>query len=268
MFVFVLANAYCCPFQFTFADSNDFVIMVDPGHGCTQLGFTQIYDGEEVKEYVLNLKIAHYLKAILEQYQTEDGRRVKVYLTHNDDLDEPLILSERVKKGVNLNAEVLISLHNNAKAAGKTFSGSMIIVTNSHYKPKDCRFDDLYEIEQGLGESILSSLETLGIERSHCIDTVFSPEKTTFDPGFMCENGFLRRLSDNGSTYKNGDTTDWYGINYHGSKLEVPSIIVEHAYLDNPGDYYRFLSTDKKLFKVALADANGIANYYNLVSAY
>lgn len=58
---------------------------------------------------------------------------------------------------------------------------------------------------------------------------------------------------------------DWYWINYHGSIFGIPSIIVEHAYLDNSDDYYKYLSSDEKLYKLAKADAQGIVNYYGLV---
>lgn len=78
-------------------------------------------------------------------------------------------------------------------------------------------------------------------------------------------NGVMRRLSDDGSVYENGDTTDWYGIVRFGVEKKIPAIIVEHAYLSNEGDYREFLSSDEKLDKLAEADVRAIANYYNLV---
>lgn len=257
----------CLPCQLASAERkpDDFVIVLDPGHGCTQLGAVRTYDGIEVKECVLNLKIAHYLKDFLEQYRTKDGRKVKVYLTHNDDRTSPLILSKRVKKGISLGAEVVISLHNNATGGDQSFSGSMVLVTHSHYKPELCRFDDLYKIEKDLGNAILSCLNDIGLERAHLSDGSADYESIIPDSNFMYKNGFLRRLSDDGSTYKNGDVTDWYGIVYHGIRLGIPSIIVEHAYLDNPDDYHEFLSSDEKLLKLAKADSKGIANYYDLI---
>ena len=257
----------CMPLQSVNADSSkkNFILVLDPGHGCTQSGATRTYDGVEIKECDLNLKIAYYLKNFLEKYETSDGRKVKVYLTHNDDRTSPLILSERVKKGTSLNAEAIISLHNNTTGTDKRFSGAMVLVTHSHYKPKNCRFEDLYKIEKHLGTSILSSLKDIGIEHAHLTDGSTSTDEVHTCPNYIYKNGFLRRLSNDGSTYKNGDTTDWYGIVYHGIRLGIPSIIVEHVYLDNPDDYYKYLSSDEKLCKLAKADARGIINYYGLV---
>lgn len=255
------------PLQSVNADSSkkNFILVLDPGHGCTQFGATRTYDGVEIKECDLNLKIAYYLKNFLEKYETTDGRKVKVYLTHNDDRTSPLILYKRVKKGISLNAEAVISLHNNAKSSKIPFSGSMVIVTHSHYRPTGCRFEDLYKIEKNLGASILSSLKEIGIEHAHRADGIIGTDKIIIDPNYIYKNGFLRRLSDDGSTYENGDTADWYGIVYHGISLGIPSIIVEHVYLDNPDDYYKYLSSDKKLYKLAKADARGIVSYYGLV---
>lgn len=204
----------CMPLQSVNSDSSkkNFILVLDPGHGCTQFGATMTYDGVEIKECDLNLKIAHYLKNFLEKYETTDGRKVKVYLTHNDDMASPLILSERVKKGISLNAEAVISLHNNAKSSEVPFSGSMVIVTHSHYKPTDCRFEDLYKIEKHLGSSILSSLEDIGIEHAHRADGSTSTEEIIPGSNYTYKNGFLRRLSDYGSAYENGDTT-WLVLN-------------------------------------------------------
>ena len=46
----------------------------------------------------------------------------------------------------------------------------------------------------------------------------------------------------------------------------IPSVIVEHAFLDDDGDYEDFLSDDDKLKALARADARGIARYYGLKS--
>ncbi len=105
------------------ASNGDLVVAIDAGHGGTDGGAT--YDG--MQEKTLNLKIAKYLKTYLEEYAG-----VQVYLTRST--DTYLDLSERVKRSVANNADVFISIHNNASSNLET-SGSMVFYPNSSYRP-------------------------------------------------------------------------------------------------------------------------------------
>ena len=54
------------------------------------------------------------------------------------------------------------------------------------------------------------------------------------------------------------------GIIRNGVLEKIPSIIVEHAYLDNKNDYDNFLFSDEKIKKLAIADMKGIVNFFKL----
>ena len=109
----------------TYAASNgDLVVAIDAGHGGSDAGAT--YDG--MKEKTVNLKIAKYIKAYLEEYAG-----VQVYMTRST--DTYLDLSERVSRSVANNADVFISIHNNASSNLET-SGSMVFYPNDSYRPK------------------------------------------------------------------------------------------------------------------------------------
>lgn len=81
--------------------------------------------------------------------------------------------------------------------------------------------------------------------------------------GYM-KNGILRRISDDGSTYANGDTTDWYGMVCLGAMKGIPSIILACCHMDNEEDYKKILSTDEKLKELSKAIAEGIADNFKL----
>lgn len=229
-------------------------ITLDPGHGGENLGANCEYDGEIVFEKDLNLKLAFLLKDELEKYVDKQEVPVEVHLARTEDV--ALGLLSRVVVGKENKSEVVISLHLNATAHPIKRQGAMILVTNS----KDCRAPgcskDLYAIEAGLGEAILQGLETLGIPRAEPVDESVQPK--------ILENGFLRRPSTDGEVYPNGEVADYYGIVKWGVVLGVPSIIVEHCYLDSEQEYRDFLATDEKLGLLAEADAKGIAAFYNL----
>ena len=226
-------------------------ITLDPGHGGDAPGCVYEYDGEAIQEKDLNYKIALFIKDKLSEYKTKDGKEVKVNLTRDNENENPT-LSERVELGVKSGSDIVISLHNNATASGKSATrGSMVLVTS-------CRASAHYGVEEKLGKIILKELNKIGLQIQTAGNNV--EQKTTNT------NGLLRRLSTDGSTYSNGYTTDWYGIISHGIKKNIPSILIEHAYLSNEEDYREFLSTDEKLKKLANADVKGIAKYYGLVA--
>lgn len=228
---------------FGVVSAKNLTFVLDPGHGGVHPGCVYSYDGKTILEKELNLKIAKYLKQELEKYKTQKGEKVVVHLTRNNDSDGP-DLEGRVLVGKNKKANALISLHNNATLNSER-CGCMVLVTHSNYR-------NLYKKEHNLARSIIKELNNIGV-------------KTAKIPNATGDNaGLLRKLSDDGSKYPNGDTTDWYGIIRHGINYNVPSILVEHAYLSNEKDYRKFLSTDEKLKKLAVADAKGIAKYYKL----
>ncbi len=104
-----------------------------------------------------------------------------------------------------------------------------------------------------LATDIINELKGLGVNTTE--DAVSSAASL--------KNGLLKRPSDDGTTYPNGDITDWYGITRWGLIYNITSILVEHAYLSVEEDYRAFLSSDEKLKALAEADARDIANYYN-----
>ncbi len=206
------------------ADNGDLIIAIDAGHGGTDSGAT--YGGMEEK--TVNLKIATYIRDYFEDYAG-----VQVYLTRST--DTALGLSERVEKSVEAGADVFISIHNNASSNTNT-SGSMVFYPNDSYRA------DLSEEGSGLSQSILDRLTALGLP----------------------DLGIRTRDSESGNTYDDDSIADYYGVIRNAKLSGITGIIVEHAFVSCAADRKNYLGSDAKLKKLALADVQGIADYYDL----
>lgn len=232
-------------------------VALDPGHGARSPGCVYRYDGKEVIERDLNHKMARMLKKELQKYRTKNKENVNVYITCKRNQNPSIY--DRVKFGKKRKADLLLSMHLNA-SSNKYVKGAMVLVTHSHYQPnknqkKKRRKNDLYTGEEKLAKSILENLENMGV-------TIPRDEKSN---RAELKGGLLRRRSDDGDRYPNGDDSDWYGIVRYGVRSNLLSILVEHVHLSNRDDYYNFLSNDDKLRNLVHADALGIAKYYGLV---
>lgn len=210
------------------------VVVLDPGHDDLHCGAA----GNGLREENLNLKIAQYCKAELEQY-----RNVIVYMTREDGscLDTSSngnCMKARCNYAAGMGADLLVSIHVDAGSATRT--GAMAIVAkNGVYR------DDLSTVTQEAGQKILDELNAIG----------------------LASRGLYIRMSDSvGEEYQypNGAVADWYSITRNSIKAGVPGIIIEHGFISNPSDVANYLSSDEKLKALGVADATGIAEYFNL----
>ena len=127
---------------------KDLCIVIDPGHGGIQSGTQR----GTVEEKTLNLKIAQYLKEALEKY-----KGVTVSLTRNGDYD--VSLTDRTQYSVDKNADLMVSIHNNATGDCAAYdNGCTVLAAKDGYK------QELADEEQKLACNILNELSALGIE--------------------------------------------------------------------------------------------------------
>lgn len=256
-FVYNLAKIIlCCIIIFISSAlvANALTLMLDPGHGGTSSGCTCVRGGKTICEKDLNLKIAKYLKKELEKYTDKKGKKIKVYLTHNG---RTLTISQRMQAASDKKADAMISIHNNSHGKSSIQKGGcMVLVTNS-----DC--NKLFSKEEKLATSIIKELNKTGVPTAG-FGNNRSSLKRTAKKGTSLHNGLFRKLSDDGTKYPGGDTTDWYRLIREGVLRKIPSILIEHAYMSVNSDYNNFLSSDKKLESLAKADARGIASFYKL----
>ena len=207
---------------------KDLCIVIDPGHGGIQSGTQR----GTVEEKTLNLKIAQYLKEALEKY-----KGVTVSLTRDGDYD--VSLTDRTQYSVDKNADLMVSIHNNATGDCAAYdNGCTVLAAKDGYK------QELVDEEQKLACNILNELSALGIENQ----------------------GILLRDSEANEKYENGELADYYAIIRGGVLKDIPTVLVEHAFVDDDSDFENYLSSDTKLKALAEADAKGIARYYQLTT--
>ena len=110
------------------ASGEDVVIILDPGHGGMDTGATVKYDGAEVCESVLCLKIANYCRDYLEEHY----QNVQVHLTR--ETDKRMELSDRVAFAVEQGADYVLSIHlNYVKGYAH---GALALVPRGKYHPE------------------------------------------------------------------------------------------------------------------------------------
>ncbi len=218
--------------SFDSGKQDDLVIVLDPGHGGADTGAINKRLG--LSESAINLKIALACRERLNQY-----KGVSVYLTHTgvNNLWGKSSLSRRVSVAGEVGADIFISLHINS-ASNKTANGIEVFVPTTKHEPK-------YNKQcTALGESIISKVTSLGLN----------------------SRGIKTRKSGGGRIYKFSDGTTEVGDYYYVvgepiSRLGIPGILVEHAFIESDSDY---LDSDEDLAALGRADADGIAAFYGL----
>lgn len=98
------------------------IVVVDAGHGGQESGAT--YGG--VKEKDINLKIARYVENELEK------NGVRVYMTRNSDVTTSLAYRTTLANSVN--ADLFVSVHNNAMTNKSTINGTEVLYPTSTIK--------------------------------------------------------------------------------------------------------------------------------------
>lgn len=211
--------------------NGNVVVVLDPGHDGTHGGSS----ANGFVEAQLNLKIAQYCKAELEEYYG-----VTVYMTRdsascpNGGGDNKSCLQRRADIARDMGANLLVSLHNNYSSASSA-SGAEIWYPNQNYNPWTS------QVGGSAASCILEQLTSLGLKGR----------------GTQIRNA-------NEDKYPDGSAADYYAVIRHCKEYGIPGIIVEHAFMSNSSDAANFLSNDEGLKKLGVADATGIAQYFGL----
>lgn len=218
--------------------SGKMVIVLDPGHDSVHAGAR----GNGCNEEELVLKIAQYCKTELQKYSG-----VTVYMTRTSNecpnggysVDSGICNAKRVELAVSKKADVYVSLHLNSSVSSAP-RGVGVYYPNSNYRP------DIGAEGQGLATDIYKKLSALGL--------------ATWADGIL-----IRNTESNPPTlYPDGSPADYLGVIRRSKLAGIPAVLVEHAFLSNAADVSEFLSSNTKLKKLGVADAQAIAGYYGL----
>ena len=216
----------------TYGSNGNIVVVLDPGHGGSDPGAS----GNGLREKDLTLKIAQYAKQELEKYAG-----VTVYLTRSS--DSYVGLKDRATYAKSVNADIFVSLHINSNTSASP-NGAEIYYTNRNYNAS------IGETGKQLASQIIKQLTALGIKNRG-----IKEEEQCKDP-------------DEEYMYPDGSHGDYHSVIRNCKKEGIPAILVEHAFISNASDASNYLSSDEKLKKLGVADAQGIAEYYNLKQGF
>ena len=200
--------------------ANDIIVALDPGHGGSEPGA----QGGTLVEKDLTWKIAVRVKEILD---ATPG--IKGILTKED--WETLDRYPRAQRAKENNADLLVSFHINSNDSSSRLSGAEVYVTHN---TKQRRY---FEYSNKLGEDILQNLRNVGVS-----SFAFKPKVRVGTPNDI---------------YPDGTVADYYGIISWPMHMDIPAVLVEHAFINNAYDREHYLN-DAMLNKMAEADAKAI----------
>lgn len=205
--------------------NGNLVVAIDPGHGGKDSGAV----GNGLLEKDLTLSISQHMYNELRTYS-----KVIPYMTRTNDVY--VELKDRVRKAVEVQADVFVSIHINS--ASVTAHGAEVWVPNNSPFYKNETADE----GRALGSKILKQLTNLG----------------------LADRGVKTRDSASGNKYPDGSVADYYTVINQCRLNKIPAIIVEHAFISNAGDAITYLHSDGARKNLGIADATGVAQQYGL----
>lgn len=220
---------------------NNIKVMLDPGHDTTV--DSRNHPNLGVNEQDLNFKIVRAAYRRLKKYSG-----ITVYLTRrngncpNDKYHYPKTdrygdgcIHARTDIAEKKKVDLYVSFHCNATTGnlGASANGAEVYVT---------KYPKFHSKCAKLGNLILNNITSSVDLKSGGVRTRSKPEK---------------------GTYKDGTVKDYYYLISNNIDNNRPSIIIEHAYMDNTHDN-AILKNDNNLKKLGIADADAIAEYYGL----
>lgn len=227
--IMIIAMIGTVPTPVRAANAAPLVIVLDAGHGGVDGGATYTWGGKKYMEKELNLQIAKYAKQELEQYLG-----VKVYLTRTG--DTTVSLKDRITYAKGKNADLFVSLHNNASTRSSV-RGASVYYPNYNYRK------EIGESGRSAALQVQKQLASLGLKNL----------------------GATYRNSETNTRYADRKLADYYYVIKHSKLNGFPGIIVEHAFVSNSSDCKQFLDSNAQLKKLGIADAKGIADAFGLV---
>jgi len=137
--------------------------------------------------------------------------------------DRSLSLEERVEFAKSVSADLLVSVHYNASEFHR-FYGTEIFTS---------AFGNNYSYGKSVAQYIMSAWVEDG----------------------AVSKGIKTRIGESGQ--------DYYGLIRHGVEASIPTIIIEHGYIDNSKDWDR-IGNEEAFKHLGVLDADAIADFYGL----
>lgn len=168
--------------SFVLKDSmKDKLVVIDPGHGGVDVGTIGKFNGKDIYEKNVNIKISQYLN----QYLNNNG--VKTYMLRKN--DESVDIYDRPKIANEMNAYMFLSIHNNASSNPET-SGVQV-----YYSDSTPAFEKISN--KTWANYYYEAIASLGAEKRGLIDNSrYIVIGKSNMPSIIVENAFMSNSDD------------------------------------------------------------------------
>ncbi|MDN0077069.1 N-acetylmuramoyl-L-alanine amidase [Crenobacter sp. SG2303] len=221
------------------------VVMLDPGHGGEDPGATGPR-GTHEKDIVL--KIARQLKQMIDREPN-----MKAHMTREDDVFIPL--GVRVAKARKLNADLFISIHADAFITPAAKGSSVFALSEKGATSTAARY-----LAQTQNDSDLLGGVKLNTKDPYLAHTLFDLTQTaTINDSLKLGKSVLGRIGDLNSLHKGKVEQAGFAVL---KAPDIPSILVETAFISNPDEERRLLDPDFQQ-KMAQSILSGVKSYFS-----
>ncbi|OHX12854.1 N-acetylmuramoyl-L-alanine amidase [Chromobacterium sphagni] len=220
------------------------VVMLDPGHGGEDPGAIGMV-GTREKDVVL--KIGHQLKQLIDAEPN-----MRAYMTRSDDVFIPL--GVRVAKARKLNADLFVSIHADA-APNRAARGSSVFALSE----KGATSAFAKALAQTQNDSDLIGGVKIGSKDKYLAHTLLDLTQTaTINDSLKLGKTVLGQLGGLNKLHKNAVEQAGFAVL---KAPDIPSILVETAFISNPDEEQRLLTAD---FQQQMANAifSGVKHYF------
>ncbi|OQS42549.1 N-acetylmuramoyl-L-alanine amidase [Chromobacterium haemolyticum] len=227
-------------------DSNrPIIVMLDPGHGGEDPGAVGL-NGTREKDVVL--RIGKQLKRLVDAESN-----MKAYMTREEDVFIPL--GVRVAKARKLNADLFVSIHADA-APNRAARGSSVFALSE----KGATSAFAKALAQSQNDADLIGGVKIGSKDKYLAHTLLDLTQTaTINDSLKLGKTVLGHLGGLNKLHKSAVEQAGFAVL---KAPDIPSILVETAFISNPEEEQRLLSSD---FQQQMANAifTGMKGYFS-----
>ncbi|MGL5005036.1 MAG: N-acetylmuramoyl-L-alanine amidase, partial [Casimicrobium sp.] len=223
--------------------TKPFVVVLDPGHGGEDpgaIGPAGTYEKNVV------LAIAQKTKALLEQ-----DKRIIVFMTRDEDVFIPL--ADRVRKARSVNADVFVSIHADAFTRPDARGSSVYALSERGATSAAARWiaDKENQSDQIGGANLKGRDPALAKMIFEISQSITNAESAKLGNGILAEVKSVNRMHKERLELANFAVL---------RAPDVPSILIETAFISNPEEEKKLASADHQL-KLARAIRSGIRRF-------
>jgi len=222
--------------------NKSFIILIDPGHGGSDVGATGYYG---LKEKDVNLDIAKRMREYLEK-ELKGNTSVKIYMTREEDVY--VSLPERVQMAKDIRADVFFSIHTNSSLSRSPDANGF-----ETYYPgvkEDLAFLPSSPPSEVLDEEVKGDTSLLNILND--LNTTSAVDESRILADFVQERLAERLLTPDRGTRRRG----FYVLRY----TPMPAILTEIGFLCNPNVELNLRDAEVRQ-AIAEALAKGLLDY-------